>query len=55
MLHEYGYCWLASPDLQKLPMCMDGLDHLKSLEGTPVILMMPHFTDLDLAGLRVSL
>lgn len=36
-------------------MRIEGLEHLKSLEGTPVILMMPHFTGLELAGLRMSL
>jgi Kdo2-lipid IVA lauroyltransferase/acyltransferase len=55
MLLEYGYCWFASPDRLKRLMRIEGLEHLKALEGTPVILMMPHFTGLDLAGLRVSL
>ena len=32
-------------------MRIEGLEHLKALDGRPVILMMPHFTGLDLAGL----
>jgi len=55
MLLEYGYCWFASPERLRRLMRIDGLEHLKALEGRPVILMMPHFTGLDLAGLRVSL
>ena len=53
MLLEYGYCWFASPGRLRRLMRIEGLEHQKSLEGTPVILMMPHFTGLDLAGLRV--
>lgn len=55
MLLEYGYCWFASPERLRRLMRIEGLEHLKALEGRPVILMMPHFTGLDLAGLRVSL
>jgi Kdo2-lipid IVA lauroyltransferase/acyltransferase len=55
MLLEYGYCWFASrARLQRL-MRIEGLAHLRALDGRPVILMMPHFTGLDMAGLRVSL
>jgi KDO2-lipid IV(A) lauroyltransferase len=55
MLLEYGYNWFASRERLKSLMRIEGLDHLKALEGRNVILMMPHFTGLDLAGLRVSL
>jgi KDO2-lipid IV(A) lauroyltransferase len=55
MLLEYGYCWFASPERLRRLMRIEGLEHLKQHEGRPVILMMPHFTGLDLAGLRVSL
>lgn len=55
MLLEYGYCWFASPERLKRLMPIEGLEHLRALEGRPVILMMPHFTGLDLAGLRISL
>lgn len=55
MLLEYGYCWFASPDRLRRLMRIEGLDHLHALKDRPVILMMPHFTGLDLAGLRISL
>lgn len=55
MLLEYGYCWFASRDRLKRLMRVEGLEHLKALDGQQVILMMPHFTGLDLAGLRISL
>lgn len=55
MLLEYGYGWFASQERLKRLMRIDGLDHLRALDGRNVILMMPHFTGLDLAGLRISL
>jgi KDO2-lipid IV(A) lauroyltransferase len=55
MLLEYGYCWFASRDRLKRLMRIEGLEHLRALDGRNVILMMPHFTGLDLAGLRISL
>ncbi|MFG6413339.1 lysophospholipid acyltransferase family protein [Roseateles sp. DC23W] len=55
MLLEYGYGWFASRERLKRLMRIEGLDHLKALDGRNVILMMPHFTGLDLAGLRISL
>ncbi|WP_162245942.1 MULTISPECIES: lipid A biosynthesis acyltransferase [unclassified Roseateles] len=55
MLLEYGYCWFASQERLKRLMRIEGLEHLRALDGRNVILMMPHFTGLDLAGLRISL
>lgn len=55
MLLEYGYGWFASQEQLKRLVRIEGLAHLQALEGRNVILMMPHFTGLDLAGLRVSL
>lgn len=55
MLLEYGYNWFASPERLRRLVRIEGLEHLRALEGRNVILMMPHFTGLDLAGLRVSL
>jgi Kdo2-lipid IVA lauroyltransferase/acyltransferase len=55
MLLEYGWCWFASPERLRRLMPIEGLEHLQALDGQPVILMMPHFTGLDLAGLRLSL
>ena len=55
MLLEYGYCWFASQERLRRLVRIKGLEHLRALDGRNVILMMPHFTGLDLAGLRVSL
>ena len=55
MLLEYGYCWFASRERLQQLVRIEGLEHLRALDGRNVILMMPHFTGLDLAGLRVSL
>lgn len=55
MLLEYGYCWFASRERVQRMVRIEGLEHLRALEGRNVILMMPHFTGLDLAGQRISL
>ncbi|WP_374357281.1 lysophospholipid acyltransferase family protein [Chitinimonas sp.] len=55
MFLEYGYCWFSSRERLKRIMPIEGLEHLHALDGKPVILCMPHFTGLDLAGLRISL
>ncbi|MGQ5521654.1 LpxL/LpxP family acyltransferase [Chitinimonas sp. PSY-7] len=55
MLLEYGYCWFSSREELEQLVRIEGMQHLQALEGRPVILMMPHFTGLDMAGLRVSL
>lgn len=55
MLLEYGYCWFASRERIQRLVRLEGLEHLRTLEGRNVILMMPHFTGLDLAGQRISL
>jgi len=55
MLLEYGYGWFASRERLKRLVRIEGLENLRALDGRNVILMMPHFTGLDLAGLRVSL
>ncbi|MDY0748573.1 lipid A biosynthesis acyltransferase [Paucibacter sp. R3-3] len=56
MVLEYGYCWFASPARLRRLVAIEGLEHLTSLSpDTSVILSMPHFTGLDLVGLRLSL
>jgi KDO2-lipid IV(A) lauroyltransferase len=55
MFLEYGYCWFSSMDRLKRLMPIEGIEHLRALEGQPVILCMPHFTGLDWAGLRASM
>ena len=54
MFLEYGYCWFSSQARLRRIMRVEGLEHLAAQEGEPVILCMPHFTGLDLGGLRVS-
>lgn len=55
MILEYGYCWFASEKRFRRLVKVTGLEHLRDAQGKPVILQMPHFTGLDLAGLRLSL
>ncbi|PHV10248.1 LpxL/LpxP family acyltransferase [Chitinimonas sp. BJB300] len=55
MLLEYGYCWFSPREQLKKLVQIEGLPLLQALAGQPVILVMPHFTGLDMAGLRVSL
>ncbi|MBV8470719.1 MAG: lipid A biosynthesis acyltransferase [Burkholderiaceae bacterium] len=55
MILEYGYCWFTSEQRFRKIVQVTGLEHLKNAQGRPVILQMPHFTGLDLAGLRLSL
>ncbi len=54
-LLEYGYCWFAPREEIERLVRIEGLDNLAREQGRPVILSMPHFTGLDLAGLRLSL
>lgn len=55
MLLEYGYCWFASRERLERLMRIEGLEHLRAVDGRNVILLAAHFTGLDLAGVRVSL
>jgi KDO2-lipid IV(A) lauroyltransferase len=56
MVLEYGYCWFASPARLKQLVRIEGLEHVTALPATEAaILSMPHFTGLDLVGLRLSL
>lgn len=55
MLLEYGYCWFSSRERLMRLMRVEGAEHLQALDGRSVILMMPHFTGLDMAGLRLSM
>ena len=55
MFLEYGYCWFSSRARLEKIMRIEGIEHLRALDGQPLILCMPHFTGLDLGGLRASL
>ncbi len=56
MVLEYGYCWFAPPERLKRLVRIEGLEHVTGLPADQAaILSMPHFTGLDLVGLRLSL
>jgi KDO2-lipid IV(A) lauroyltransferase len=55
MLLEYGYCWFASRQRLERLMRIEGLEHLRAVDGRNAILLTAHFTGLDLAGVRISL
>ncbi|MBU6260170.1 MAG: lysophospholipid acyltransferase family protein [Burkholderiales bacterium] len=55
MLLEYGYCWYAPRERVAALVRIEGIEHLRALDGRAAILAMPHFTGLDLAGLRISM
>jgi Kdo2-lipid IVA lauroyltransferase/acyltransferase len=55
MLLEYGYTWFAPRERIERLVRVEGFENLRREEGRPVILSMPHFTGLDLVGLRLSL
>ncbi len=55
MLLEYSYAWFAPRERIESLVRIEGLENLQRESGRPVILSMPHFTGLDLAGLRLSL
>lgn len=52
---ERGLCWWASEDRLRRLVRIEGLEHLRSLEGQAVILLVPHFVGLDLAATRLAL
>jgi len=55
MLLEYGYCWFASRERLERLMRIEGMEHLRAVDGRNAILLMAHFTGLDLAGMRISM
>ncbi len=55
MMLEYGYCWFSPQQTLQRLVRIEGAEHLHRDDGRPIILSMPHFTGLDLAGLRLSL
>jgi KDO2-lipid IV(A) lauroyltransferase len=54
-LLERGLCWWASAGRIRRLVRVDGLERLRRVEGTPVILLVPHFLGLDLAATRLAL
>lgn len=47
---ERGLCWWASPARLRRLIQVRGQEHLNAEAGRPVILMVPHFVALDMAG-----
>lgn len=52
---ERGLCWWASEDRVRRLVRIEGLEHLRALQGQPLILLVPHFVGLDLAATRLAL
>ncbi|MCL1860152.1 MAG: lipid A biosynthesis acyltransferase [Proteobacteria bacterium] len=54
---ERGLLWWASPERLRRIIRFEGEGHLRALvqAGTPVILLAPHFTGLDMGGARVAM
>ena len=52
---ERGLLWWASPERLRRLVSIEGLEHLRAVEGRPVILLVPHFVGLDIGGTRVML
>ncbi|MGH8539416.1 MAG: lysophospholipid acyltransferase family protein [Stenotrophobium sp.] len=53
-LLEYGYCWYASADQLRRLVRIEGMEHLRALDGKPVILFAGHFVGLEIAGMRLA-
>lgn len=47
--------WFGSPERMRAICTVDGLEHVSSLAGQPVIVLAPHFVGLDAGGLRFQL
>ncbi len=52
---ERGLLWWAGPERIRRLVRVRGLEHLKALEGRPVILLVPHFVALDMGWTRLAL
>ncbi len=52
---ERGLLWWASPARLRRLVRLEGLAHLDTVAGRPVILLVPHFVGLDIGGTRVML
>ena len=52
---ERGVLWWSPPERIEKAVRIEGLEHLKSLEGRPVVLFAPHFVGLDATVQRLAL
>lgn len=54
-LLERGLCWWSNERRIRRVVGIEGLEHLRRVEGAPLILLVPHFVGLDLAATRLAL
>ena len=54
-LLERSLCWWASERRLRRLVRIDGLERLRTLQGKPLILLVPHFVGLDLCATRLAL
>lgn len=52
---ERGLAWWASAERLRRLVRVHGVEHLDTLSGQPVILLVPHFVGLDMAWIRLTL
>ena len=52
---ERGLLWWASPQRLRELVQIEGLERLASVEGRPIILLVPHFVGLDMGWTRLTL
>ena len=53
-LIDRGILWWASAERLKRMVSIEGLEHVRALEGKPVVLLAPHFLGLDAGGVRLA-
>jgi KDO2-lipid IV(A) lauroyltransferase len=51
---ENGLCWWSSKKRLQRVCTIEGLEHVKEVNGRPLIVLAPHFVGLDIAGVRLS-
>jgi KDO2-lipid IV(A) lauroyltransferase len=51
---ERGVLWWAPAQRVRDLVKLEGVDHLRSLAGRPVVVFAPHFEGLDAGGMRLS-
>lgn len=52
---ERGIAWWASPERLRKLIRFEGTEHLEAVAGRPILLMVPHFTALDMGWTRFTL
>jgi KDO2-lipid IV(A) lauroyltransferase len=51
---DRGILWWAPAERVRRLVELEGLEHLRSLAGRPVVLLAPHFLGLDAGGIRLA-